>query len=117
MQQAFLPRLVEKSTGQLFTLVRDDVKVTGVLWVAPVGMTTSMQSTTPELFKERFEWYVDPKDRPLPTESAPPLDGETVETGAEVEAVSETSVFRNKGGRPKGARDKQPRKRRVGKII
>lgn len=60
------PRAIRKETGEMFLLVRDDTAVNGKLYIAPVGAMTSMQSIRPEQFKAEFEWYVEPKDRPVP---------------------------------------------------
>lgn len=102
------PRLVEKETGEIFILVRDDVAENGKLYVAPYKDMTSMRSIRPEAFKERFEWYVEPQDRPVPVsetttveQSSVPLTAETVE-----------KKLKPRGGRPKGAKDKKPRRRR-----
>ena len=90
VQAGTQPKLVEKSTGELYMLVRDDVSENGKLYVAPLGMMTSMHSIKPEQFFERFEWYVEPGDRPIPEISKP----------------------HKKGGRPAGSKDKKPRARR-----
>ena len=98
IQSETRPQLVEKSTGQLYLLVRDDTAANGKLYVAPIGMMTSMTSLRPEAFKERFEWYVAPGDRPVPVDAITvrEIPGEFV---------------KNKGGRPRGSKDKRPRKR------
>lgn len=108
------PKLVEKATGQVYILVRDDTAVNGKLYVAPIGMMTSMRSIRPEVLKENFEWYVELKDRPVPaievesTEiSSVPLTQEEVD--AAVAAIFDAP--KKSRGRPKGAKDKKKRKR------
>jgi hypothetical protein len=111
LEQALLPKAVHKGTGQVFILVRDDVKANGKLYLAPVGQMTSMRSIRPDEFKENFEWYVDPKDRPQPPREVftAPLTPEGT-TQESVQASIEAST-KKKGGRPKGSKDTKPRKR------
>jgi hypothetical protein len=110
MQEIPQLKLVEKSTGQIFLLLRDDVAVNGKLHVAPIKHMTSMFSIKPEEFKERFDYYVEPKDRPVPIEAM---------TVTELTAAQELTPeginrsTRPKGGRPKGSRDTKPRRRRT----
>ena len=66
MQNTVQPKAVQKSTGHLYVVVRDDVAANGKLYIAPVGMLTSMRSIRPEEFKEQFEWYLPPSERPTP---------------------------------------------------
>lgn len=122
------PKLVERSTGQVYILVRDDTAVNGKLYIAPIGMMTSMRSIRPEVLKENFEWYVELKDRPVPVRevdatemSSVPLTEEEVDAGvaaifdtpeaveAAVEAI--TDPPKKRGGRPKGSKDTKKRKR------
>ena len=102
-------KLVDKRTGEMFLLVRDDVAANGKLHVAPIKHMTAMFSIKPEQFKERFDYYVEPKDRPVPIE-AMTVTEVTASQGLTAEAV-EHSV-RNKGGRPKGSKDRKPRAKR-----
>lgn len=110
VQEVSQPKLVERVTGQIYVLVRDDTAVNGKLYIAPIGMMTSMRSIKPEVLKEDFEWYVEPRDRPVPaseTEVAEinsvPLTEESVEVPAPTPKKS--------GGRPLGSKDKKKRKR------
>ena len=103
------PKLVDKKTGEMFLLIRDDVEANGKLHVAPIKHMTSMFSIKPEQFKERFDWYVEPKDRPIPVEAM------TVTEVTASQELTEDNVersVRNKGGRPKGSKDKKPRAKR-----
>lgn len=104
------PKLVEKATGQLYLLVRDDVEANGKLYVAPMGMMTSMISVKPDVFKERFEWYVDPQDRSVPVMKNPV--GATDVEPLTKEQVEKSLATKPKGGRPKGSKDTKPRKKR-----
>lgn len=93
----------------MFVLVRDDVKTSGKLHVAPVGEITSMRSIKPDAFRDEFEWYVDPKDRPVPVQQVTTVDlNSKPKTKESVEAS-----LKPKGGRPKGSKDKGPRKKRT----
>jgi hypothetical protein len=111
--------LVEKATGNMFVLVRDDVSVTGNLWVAPSGALTSMEPITPEKFQERFDWYVSPQNKALAEELAGGPVGPLVPfdqaTDVPATGVPEPVQAKNKGGRPKGSKDTKPRKRPVRK--
>jgi hypothetical protein len=104
------PKLVEKTTGKMFLLIRDDTAVNGKLHVAPIKHMTSMFSIKPEAFKERFEWYVEPKDRPVPVEAMTITE---VTAAQELTADGVEKSTRRRGGRPKGSKDKQPRKKRT----
>lgn len=116
LDQALLPKAVNKHTGQVFILVRDDVKANGKLYLAPVGRMVEMRSIKPDEFKENYEWYVEPADRPQPTRevfSAPLTQEQT--TQESVQASLDASYPKKKGGRPKGSKDTKPRKRPVRK--
>lgn len=104
------PRLVDKQTGELFLLIRDDVSVNGKLWIAPQSHMTQMFTVKPEAFKERFDWYVEPKDRPVPVEATTVTEINQDQTLTQ-EAVEKST--RRKGGRPRGSKDTKPRRRRT----
>lgn len=76
---------------------------------------TSMIPLSPDQFEERFEWYVDPKNREFAEEMAGGPIGPLTpfpETNQTVETPP-----KRRGGRPKGSKDKQPRKRAVRKPV
>lgn len=103
------PRLVDKKTGEIYLLVRDDVAINGKLYVAPIKHMTSMFSIKPQQFKERFDWYVEPKDRPVAVDALTITD---VTAPQQLTPDGVERSVRNKGGRPKGSKDKKPRARR-----
>jgi hypothetical protein len=109
VQGVHQPRLVEKGTGKIFLLVRDDVSVNGKLYVAPINRMTSMFSIKPDAFKERFEWYVEPSERPIPVDALSITDI-TAPQQLTQEGVEQS--VRKKGGRPKGSKDRKPRAKR-----
>jgi hypothetical protein len=137
MQNSTQPKAIEKATGQVFMVVRDDVAANGKLYIAPLGMLTSMRSIKPEVFKENFEWYVPPADRPLPvvreipannTQQQPltpegavaswpegPILGAAdgmpeLAAGAD-EAVKAMVTEPKKRGRPKGSKNKRKKRK------
>jgi len=103
-------KLVDKTTGELFLLMRDDVAENGKLQVAPIKHMTSMFSIRPEAFKERFDYYIEPKDRPVPVEALT-ITELTAQQELTPEGVEKST--RRRGGRPRGSKDRQPRKKRV----
>lgn len=105
------PRLVHKASGQMFVLVRDDVKENGRLYIAPQGMITSMRSILPEEIAEYFEWYVEPSDRPKPDIVVETAD-QTSQPITE-ETVQENIKAKKKAGRPKGKKDSKPRTKKA----
>lgn len=109
------PKLVHKSSGQVFVVVRDDVKENGKLYIAPVGAITSMKSIRPEEVKEFFEWYTEPSQRPKADVevntsdlASPPTTQESVEA----------SMKPKSRGRPKGSKNKKTTRRaRAAKVV
>ena len=116
IQASSQPRIVEKESGELYVLVRDDVMATGFLWISPVGALTSMIPVTPPQFEERFEWYVDPKNKAFAEEMAGGPVGPLTPFPDQDVAPEMPAPPKNRGGRPKGSKDKQPRKRPVRKV-
>ena len=110
MQGVQQPKLVDKQTGEMFMLVRDDVSANGKLYVAPLKHITSMFSIKPAAFKERFDYYIEPKDRPLPVEAMTVTE---VAVAQELTPATVEESTRRRGGRPKGSKDTKPRKRRI----
>lgn len=136
MQNSIQPKAIEKSTRQVFVVVRDDVAANGKLYIAPLGMMTSMRSIKPDEFKEKFEWYVPPSDRPIPrgiaandTRQLPIAPEETVTNwpegpilgeadwaapelaaGAD-EAVRQMVTEPKNRGRPKGSKNKRKKRK------
>jgi hypothetical protein len=99
MEAGQLSRIIEKATGHIWVLVRDDAKTTGFVYAAPQDAMTSMVPFTPEQFVDQFDWYVTTEER-------------MQAVAIDKEQIKETPNPRNRGGRPKGAKDKKPRKRR-----
>lgn len=109
------PRLVEKATGHVFVLVRDDTATTGKLHVAPLGLLTSMQSVKPADFKERFDWYTPPSEREVPVREvmAGPVNDIRSEAEQTEEVTAAVATVRKRAGRPKGSRDRVKRRSRA----
>lgn len=108
LQNVTQPKVIEKATGKTFILVRDDVEANGKLYIAPQGMLTSMKSIKPAEFMERFAWPDVPVDTSGPVAETTTAD--IVSQPLTQEAV-EQSTRQRRGGRPKGSKDKQPRRR------
>jgi len=130
LQNRSQPKAIEKASGQVFVIVRDDVAANGKLYIAPIGMMTSMRSIKPEEFRENFTWYTPTEDRPLPVREIAANDtqqlpltpdsivaqwpeGRTVDDPpAEAEAAAP-----KKRGRPVGSKNKKRTRKRTPRII